>query len=424
MIETIKEAYLDLFLFLKKPIDSPNENQTLKKKTTQLFLILLLDLVIAGICILVLSVLESLEVYSNESHKFNELMRTLPKGVLIFAGVVAVPLIEEVLFRMYLRYKTNYLLRLFVALFYITGKENKEAIEKRIKKAWYKRYVYIFYASAVLFGFVHIFNFDADYKMILLFPIITSPQIFVGIFAGYLRTQYSVIWGYFLHAFHNLIFFLPFIFMGNSVEPLNKNTDAYSIEIEEVSKKKINSKIRNYSDSIYFQEYKLKNIIAFTNNTDKWLIESNSRSKMDKVLNLSYKNKSDSSFVDKKMINKHLQDVYKFKLNRNKKTTPVWELRVEDSLKLKLFKTDSVKGSFVSFSKTNFEIQRGKLFAIAYAIQHLKRKKVFIKQNVKGKYNLKFTLSDSIDFREQLRSTYGLILIDSMASVEHLTVDF
>ncbi len=216
MIKTIKDAYLDFFQFLKKPVDHSNTNQTLKEKVTKLFLILILDIAIAGICILLLFALNTYGLFSLENHKLVEVLKTMPKSEVIFAYIVAVPLLEEIIFRLYLRYKTNYLLRFFILLFYVAGKENKEHTEKRIKKIWYKQYVYIFYFSAVLFGFVHVFNFDFDFKMLLLFPILTAPQIFAGIFMGYLRVRYNLIWGYFLHAIHNLISLLPFLLMSGS----------------------------------------------------------------------------------------------------------------------------------------------------------------------------------------------------------------
>ncbi len=150
MNKLIKDTYLDLFLFLKKPVDHSINNQRLKEKVTKLFLILILDLAIAGICILLLSAIETLGLFSMENHKVLDLLNKMPKSVVIFAFIIAVPLLEELIFRLYLRYETNYLLRFFLLLFYVAGKENKERIGNRIKRIWYKQYVYIFYFSAVL----------------------------------------------------------------------------------------------------------------------------------------------------------------------------------------------------------------------------------------------------------------------------------
>jgi len=51
MIKLIKDAYTDLFLFLKRPVDNPNSNQTFREKSTKLLFVLILDLAIAGISV-------------------------------------------------------------------------------------------------------------------------------------------------------------------------------------------------------------------------------------------------------------------------------------------------------------------------------------------------------------------------------------
>ena len=423
MIKPIKDAYLDLFLFLKKPVDHSNSNQTLKEKVTKLFLILILDIAIAGICTLLLSALETFGLFSMENHKVVELLKTMPKSAVIFAFIIAVPLLEEIIFRLYLRYKTNYLLRFFILLFYVAGKENKEHIEKRIKKIWYKQYIYIFYFSAVLFGFVHVFNFNFDYKMLLLFPILTAPQIFTGIFVGYLRVRYNLIWGYFLHAIHNMILILPFLFIGDSFDEL-KNTDDYFIKIEETVQSESKSEGKIFPDSVYFRKFKLKDIIANTTNTDTSLIESNSNREMIRELNLTYKNKSDSNSIDRKVINKHLMDLYKYKMNWESRPINSWELVLEDSLKLMSHRTDSVSGSYIKLSKDSAILYRVQLSGIAYAIQRSKSKRVFMKGNIGGRYNIELNTADSTDFKKQLTSIYGLKLVDTVADIEHLIIDF
>jgi len=55
MIKQIKDSYRNLLFFLKKPVDNPDSNQTLREKSLNLILVLILDLVIAGICALLLS---------------------------------------------------------------------------------------------------------------------------------------------------------------------------------------------------------------------------------------------------------------------------------------------------------------------------------------------------------------------------------
>jgi len=422
MIKPIKDAYLDLFQFLKKPADHSSSNQTLKEKVTKLFLILILDIAVAGISVLLIYALESTGLVSMDNHKVMELLKSMPKGALILILVLIVPLLEEIIFRLYLRYKNNYLLRFFILLFYVAGKENKERIEKRIKKIWYKQYVYVFYFSAVLFGFVHIFNFDD--APLWVFPILTLPQICMGAFAGYLRVRYNLFIGFFLHALHNFILLLPFLFIGASIDALNNDTDDYLIKIEENTDSDSKASIKFFPDSISFQKWKLKKIIAYTNKTKEWLVESDRNTEMNRALNLTYKNKSDSTFVDKKVINKHLEAFYKYKKSKEYRTTHVWKLVIEDSLKLISHRTDSVAKNYISVTKDSIITHSVKLPGVAYGFEISKKKKIFLNGNIKGLYNIKLNTRDSTDLKKQLSSIYGLKLVDSVANIEHLIIDF
>jgi membrane protease YdiL (CAAX protease family) len=424
MFKQIKDSFRELFLFLKNPVDKPDSNQTLREKSLKLFLVLIIDLVIAGICVLLLSILQKQGLFSSENHKIIELLKSMPKGAVIIALIIIVPIVEELIFRLYLRYKNNYLLRFFISLFYITGKNRKELIEKRIKKLWYKKYGYIFYFSAILFGFVHIFNFDSDKNLLLLFPIITAPQIFAGLFAGYLRVRFNLIWGFFLHAIHNLVFFLPFLIIGDSIELLNTDTNDYSLKIEEVFQSDKEQIAKYFSDSVYFQNYKLKDIIAYTSYMDSWLIVGNNIDKMNKKLNIGFKNKIDSILIDRSIIENELTDLYNFKIEKEYRIDSVWTVFIEDSSKLNRYKTDSINGNYWRYSNDSASIFRVNLAGIALALQNSKKKKVFLKDNIAGRFNIRLNTKDTRDLRIKLDSIYGLKLGDSLATVEYLNIDF
>ncbi len=424
MIKLIKDTYADLFRFIKRPADEQAVSQTIKEKVAKLILIIILDIIISGIFILLFSVLESYGLFSSENHKVIALLNSMPKITVIFVFIVIVPLIEELIFRLYLRYKNNYLLRFFIFLFRLFGKDYKQRIEKRIKKIWYKKYAYIFYFSTILFGFVHIFNFDTNKNMLLLFPLITAPQISFAVFAGYLRVRYNLIWGYFLHAIHNSIVLLPLLLFGNTTEALTTSQNDYKLRIEEASNSEANQVAKFFPDSVYFQNYKLKDILAFTSNKVSWQIDANNEEKMNMALNLNYKNKSDSFFVDRKIIEKHLADLYKFKIDKEQRVVNSWELIVEDSLKLIQYRTDSIRGNYYRYSNDSAIIHRSNLAGIASAIQNSKRKKVFLKNNIAGRFDIKLNTTDTTDLKRQLDSIYGLKLVDSLATIEYLKIDF
>lgn len=83
---------------------------------------------------------------------------------------------------------------------------------KYIFKLDSKKYLKVaFYFSAISFGFVHIFNFgDPNYKTLILFPLITLPQIIMGSMSAFLRLKNGFLYGV---AFHMMVNFIGFFFL-------------------------------------------------------------------------------------------------------------------------------------------------------------------------------------------------------------------
>ncbi len=67
----------------------------------------------------------------------------------------------------------------------------------------------IFYGIALLFGAVHITNYDTQVWPFL--PILVMPQIIVGLLLGFVRLRYGFGWSFLLHAFHNGCLLLPVV---------------------------------------------------------------------------------------------------------------------------------------------------------------------------------------------------------------------
>lgn len=82
-----------------------------------------------------------------------------------------------------------------------------------------KLYAVIFYASAIYFGFIHTANYSNIAEIWYLALLLVLPQIIAGIFMGYVRVQYGLIWSIILHSIYNgsLLFpvFLMASFMSN-----------------------------------------------------------------------------------------------------------------------------------------------------------------------------------------------------------------
>lgn len=168
----------------------------------------------------------------SNSHAISEMA---DQPLLIFTmAVVIAPLLEEVLFRLPLRYTpANLTFPLFLWLLIILGtlasakvvsaitmlpllcltflgcvflrvwlKEKMPA--KPIHKHYEKWIGWFFYGSTIIFGLIHIPNYQLiNDSALLLAPLLVTPQLLLGIFFAFVRLRYGFWWGVFTHAFHN-----------------------------------------------------------------------------------------------------------------------------------------------------------------------------------------------------------------------------
>lgn len=115
-------------------------------------------------------------------HASEDLFSQYPMGLVILVISVIAPVLEELLFRGPL------------VLF-------RDHVHFR----------YFFYASALLFGLVHIFNFEASPHLLYMAPILVAPQLVMGFFLGYIRIKLGLRWSILLHAAHNTVLLVPLV---------------------------------------------------------------------------------------------------------------------------------------------------------------------------------------------------------------------
>ncbi len=149
--------------------------------------------------------------------------------------VVLTPILEELMFRSFLRFNKYYLAissflltHLILSKFYyqegwlmITPNLSTRLLiplivgltcfllaiilKSFLIKAWSKYFPYLFYSSFLLFGLLHITNFEINVRTLILAPFLTAPQIIGGIIYSYLRVHYGLIYSIILHALNNVI---------------------------------------------------------------------------------------------------------------------------------------------------------------------------------------------------------------------------
>ncbi|MFP2994546.1 CPBP family glutamic-type intramembrane protease [Spongiivirga sp. MCCC 1A20706] len=154
---------------------------------------------------------------------------------IILLVTVLIPILEELMFRSFLRFNKYYVLvssflltHLVLSKFYfkegwltitpdlptrltiplivgLLGFALAVKLKQRLNKAWSTYFPYLFYISFLLFGLLHITKFEINAKTIILAPFLTAPQVIGGIIYSYVRVQYGLIYSIKLHAINNVV---------------------------------------------------------------------------------------------------------------------------------------------------------------------------------------------------------------------------
>lgn len=221
MIETLS-AY---WQFLKRPQLSKLVNDK-TKLWKDLSWLSMLNLVFTGIVALVYSLLLKFDLII----KYEEYdIFQYGFGVAIILGVIVAPLIEEVIFRWQLRkpklsvcfvvisaallvssFISNEYTKFFIFIsFFVVGLFVFASIEKlsRLKTVQVFRgyYIFLFYYTAIIFGYVHITNIKGLTVSDPSFIIYISSQLFGGLSMGYIRIKYGLGYSMLLHGCFNAV---------------------------------------------------------------------------------------------------------------------------------------------------------------------------------------------------------------------------
>ena len=164
-----------------------------------------------------------------ESNNLAGAFESMPALALFVTVVLVAPISEEIIFRLPLRpflwkialagaFLTQALVALLPGVWFLmplwlglTVLAFYCFVARRQKQAFqvvYRRFGgWIFYTVAILFGAVHIANYDATVWQWL--PVLVLPQITIGLWLGFVRLRYGFWWAVIAHGFHNGCFLLP-----------------------------------------------------------------------------------------------------------------------------------------------------------------------------------------------------------------------
>jgi len=232
----MKFFFHDLWSFLRCPRDQQlKPRSTLQSLTALLFSFMLLLLMKSIHSFGLMPIVGYFYQFNGVAHdNANPFLGQTAWQVFLFMVLLA-PLAEEVLFRLQLNFRFNPILAL--------GRNDENRLRRR---AWWDRnFGYIFYATALAFGVVHLSNWNQGPGLWLWLPLVCFGHFSSGVLMGFLRVRQGFFWGFALHFCINLFAFCgamltrPPLQLANETEVVRPrvisevSNDQYQLEIKE-----------------------------------------------------------------------------------------------------------------------------------------------------------------------------------------------
>jgi membrane protease YdiL (CAAX protease family) len=152
------------------------------------------------------------------SKNLNELNSfVFPLGT-VLEVVIFAPVIEEVFFRGWLTDKKSVLFASILLVFFYFGINLQGWVivaiaiillavlfhlGSTINNLVQRNYLFLFYFTSIVFGLIHISNFENLKVSWILYPLVTGPQIMFGFIAAHIRNHYGLKYALFYHAWSN-----------------------------------------------------------------------------------------------------------------------------------------------------------------------------------------------------------------------------
>ena len=213
----MKALLKELWEFAKNPNEKKYENFSIKHKFLLLGKILLLDFGFVVVLFPLLSLLDS-KVFISDYYE-EELY--LLSDIILYM-IILIPILEELIFRLPLKFKHNIIALLI-----------DKISNGRVKPIWYNYYKYIFYFFVLVFGTLHITKFsNFSLTFLLVSPFLIFSQTVGGFLLSFLRIRIGLIWSVLSHICFNLtIIFIGIVFVHNSsiLEISNEKIETFEI---------------------------------------------------------------------------------------------------------------------------------------------------------------------------------------------------
>lgn len=239
--QTFQELLKDMWFFFKNPRPYSDPWKSQRQAFTEMGQILIIDYILMFFSTIPLVFVLDKEIM--DSHKMDQVLEEFPRLMIFFYGALLAPFMEEVAFRLYLRFRPLNLLISFILLVLFFGTMLPQAwlsstglvvfvfffalafvfifrksVSLRVGFYWRKNWAFIYYFSAFLFGYFHLSNYELPLGQLIIYsPILVLPQILLGFILGYLRIKRGIWAPIWLHILHNTGLLIPFLIYEASV---------------------------------------------------------------------------------------------------------------------------------------------------------------------------------------------------------------
>ena len=238
-----RQSLRDLLAFLRRPRDVAAAGLDTGTRLAQTLSVLLIK-IIAGLLVALAVGVFDIDP-PNVSH--GRLQSLHAPWLLLLIGAGLLPLVEEIAFRLALRFRPlavglaagvfayyamtkivfatrisdiqvgfGWRLTAFaVVAVAVTAWLRAPAWQRRAQQFWQQHFAALFYASALAFAAVHLFNFRPALHQLWVMPLMVLPQLIAGLCYGFIRIRHGFHYAYGAHAASNgLAIMLSLLFAG------------------------------------------------------------------------------------------------------------------------------------------------------------------------------------------------------------------
>lgn len=207
----MKNYFIELYQFYKCPTDERIEDYSFKKNFKYILFTSLVDFIVL---LLIFPILYYLlknnlvpEDFENISYKDNQIV----SAIIVIS--VLVPFIEELIFRLPLRYNKFYKLLI-------------------TRKSWNYIFKILVYTVPFVFGLVHLSNYgNITLSLLKIAPILVGSQIIGGYLYTFLRVRFNFISALISHCLWNFLLSLYPLVAAVFEKPYTVKTDKYEVQI-------------------------------------------------------------------------------------------------------------------------------------------------------------------------------------------------